>query len=315
MGRGVRQGDCLSPLTFNLCFNTFIRYISDPKFTQFGFSTSSLNPLHWFQFADNAAVITSLEHENQLFLNHFSRWCTLADMTIRVDKCSSFGIKKSSTSSVQVFPKLIINHDLVPTVNIGSSFKYLGRYFFFSMDNVEHRSILLETINDLLCTIDKIPCHPKNTLLLYHRYVLSKISWHLTIADLSKTWVIENLYNKVADYVRRWFELPISATLRNLIISKSNYGLSLILLSTKFIQRQTIIRKALKSSPNSDRTALWQDSNTFTNIQYDQYRNAKQVLKSTQTHHHHRMTSELTSQGLVISSVFKYASKVTTSIC
>ena len=147
VGRGVLQGDCLSPLTFNLCFNTFIRYISDPKFTQFGFSTSSLNPLHWFQFADDATVITSLENENQLLLNHFSRWCNWADMTIRVDKCSSFGIKKSSTSSVQILPKLIINHDLVPTVNIGSSFKYLGRYFSFSMDNVEHRSILLATIN------------------------------------------------------------------------------------------------------------------------------------------------------------------------
>ena len=172
------------------------------------------------------------------------------------------------------------------------------------MDNVEHRSILLETINDLLCTIDKIPCHPKNKLLLYHRHVLSKISWHLTIADLSKTWVIENLDNKVAHYVRRWFELPISATLSNLIISKTNYGLSLILPSTKFIQCQTVIRNALKSSPNSDIKALWQDSNTFTNIQYARYRNAKEVLKSTQTHHHHRITSELTSQGLVISSVF-----------
>ena len=70
------------------------------------------------------------------------------------------------------------------------------------MDNVEHRPISLETINNLLCAIDKIPCHIKIKLLLYHRYVLSKISWHLAIADLSKTWVIENLDNKVADYVR-----------------------------------------------------------------------------------------------------------------
>ena len=131
VGRGVLQGDCLSPLTFSLCFNTFIRYISDPKFTQSGFSTSSLNPLHWFQFADGAAVITRQEHDNQLLLSHFSRWCNWADMTIRDDKCSSFGIKKSSTSFVQFLPKLIINHNLVPTVNIGSSFKYFGRYFFY----------------------------------------------------------------------------------------------------------------------------------------------------------------------------------------
>ena len=144
--------------------------------------------------------------------------------------------------------------------------------------------------------------------------ILSKISWHLTIAILSKMWVIENLDNKVVDYVRRWFELPISVTLSNLIISKSKYSLCLILTSTKFIQCQTIIRNALKSSPNSGIKALWQDYNTFTNIQYDQCRNAKQVLKSIQTHHHHRRTSEVTSQGLITSSVFKYASKVTTSI-
>ena len=75
VGRDVLQGDCLSPLTFNLCFNTFIRYISDQKFKQFGFSTSSRLPIHWFQYADDAAVITGLENENQIHLNHFTRWC------------------------------------------------------------------------------------------------------------------------------------------------------------------------------------------------------------------------------------------------
>ena len=119
VGRGVLRGDCLSPLTFNLCFNTFIRYISDKKFTQFGFTIDSLSPVHWFHFANDAAVITGLENENQILLNHFARWCTWANMIIRVDKCSTFGIKKASTSSVQYLPKLILNHDLIPTVEIG----------------------------------------------------------------------------------------------------------------------------------------------------------------------------------------------------
>ena len=51
VGRGVLQGDCLGPLTFNLCFNTFIRYISNYKFRQFGFTISSLCPIYRFQFA------------------------------------------------------------------------------------------------------------------------------------------------------------------------------------------------------------------------------------------------------------------------
>ena len=127
--RGVLQGDSLSPLTFTLCFNTFIRYIADQKFNQFGFMLNSLNPTHWFQFADDAAVITSLENENQILLHQFSRWCNWAGMKIRVDKRSTFGIKKAATSSCQYLPKLIINNSVVRTVAKGMSFKYLGRYF------------------------------------------------------------------------------------------------------------------------------------------------------------------------------------------
>jgi len=87
VGKGVLQGNCLSPLTFNLCFNTFIKYVSDPIFTQCGFTTSTLFPIHWFQFAGDAVVVTGHEQDNQTLLNHFTRWCTLANMVFRIDKC------------------------------------------------------------------------------------------------------------------------------------------------------------------------------------------------------------------------------------
>jgi len=144
VGRGVLQGDCLGPFTFNLSFKTFINYISAQKFNQFGFSIGSLSPVHWFQFPDDAAIITSLEKESQLLLNHFSLWCAWANMKIRVDKCFTFGIKKASTSSVQCLPKLILNHDVLPTIAKGDSFKYLGTHFNFSIDNHDHMSEVLD---------------------------------------------------------------------------------------------------------------------------------------------------------------------------
>ena len=94
VGKGVLLGDCQSPFTFNICFNTFKNYFSAQKFNQFGFSIGFLSPVHWFQFADDAAAITGLEKENQLLLNNFSRWHTWAHVKIRVDKCSTFGIKR-----------------------------------------------------------------------------------------------------------------------------------------------------------------------------------------------------------------------------
>ena len=60
--RGVLECDCLSPLLFNMCFRTFIQHIKSEKYRQFGFSLSNvclyLNPVHWFQFADD--VLSSL---------------------------------------------------------------------------------------------------------------------------------------------------------------------------------------------------------------------------------------------------------------
>ena len=108
--------------------------------------------------------------------------------------------------------------------------------------------------------IDKISCYPKNKLQLYHRFVLSKISWHFTIADLDMTWVVDNIDNVASKYIRQWLELPISATLSALVLSKSKYGINLILPSTKFIQCQVVLRNALKLSPNSDINFHWSSS-------------------------------------------------------
>jgi len=122
---------------------------------------------------------------------------------------------------------------------------------------------------------------------------------------------MENIDNIVSQYVRQWLELPISATLSSLILSKSKYGMSLILPSTKFMQYQVLVRNALKSSPNSDINALWSSSSIGCNIQYDQFRNTKQVLNAIQNDSADRMRHDLKSQGFILTSILLHASSKT----
>ena len=131
----------------------------------------------------------------------------------------------------------------------------------------------------------------------------------MTIADLSKTCVIENSDSIVTGYVRKWLELPISATISSLILNTSRYGITPVLPSTKYFECQTVIGNSLKSSPNFDIKAVWAENSYGTNLQYDQFQNTKQALKSIQQDHEERINNTLLSQGLMISSVIKQSSQ------
>ncbi|CAB4030259.1 Hypothetical predicted protein [Paramuricea clavata] len=174
-------------------------------------------------------------------------------MIIRVDKCSSFGIKKRSSKSIQYQPKLFVNNQLIPRIELGESFRYLGRCFDLNMSDERHKSELCDLFNDIISKIDKLPLHPRNKILLYSRYLLSKISWNLTITDISKTCFSFNF----------------------------------------------------KSAINEDINKLWSITSTNKNIQYDIYKNAKDVLKAFRNENEQRLQNHLISQGSFFSSIIK----------
>ena len=148
------------------------------------------------------------------------------------------------------------------------------------MNNYMHKSELIDMTNTILAQIDQLPSHPKYKILLYSRHLLSKIFWHFAVADLSKTWVSENLDNIVASYVRNWLEIPVCGILSNVFLTRAKFGLSLYPPSIKFSQCQTVARNALKCSPNEDIKHLWKSTSTYTNLQYDRYKDTKEVLKA-----------------------------------
>ena len=121
---GVLQGDCLSPLLFNLLFNTLIQYIKSDKFQQMGYSFSKLfTPCHWYQFANDVAVLTGQEYENQILLNAFTTWCTWCNMIISVHKCKTFGVVKIVSTAKQIYPKLFVNGEIITALKENESFK------------------------------------------------------------------------------------------------------------------------------------------------------------------------------------------------
>ena len=194
VGKGVLQGDCLSPLLFNMVINTFIQRIKGQQFEQLGYKfLKYLSLRHWYQFADDAAIVTGSEKHNQILLNEFSRWCSWTKMSIRIDKCHTFGMEKVRTAPKQVMPKLYLNNILIPQIKLQESFTYLGKHFDFEMTSNQHKTSLLDNLKRMIQTIDALPLHPRNKIKLYQQYILLKLSWDLTISDISVTWVKQAL--------------------------------------------------------------------------------------------------------------------------
>jgi hypothetical protein len=93
----------------------------------------SLIPRHWFQFADDSALVTSTEEDSQALLKVFTKWCHWAGLKICSRKCKTFAMKKNGTKTVQFHPYLKVNNEQILTVKDGEEFLYLGKEFTMCM--------------------------------------------------------------------------------------------------------------------------------------------------------------------------------------
>ena len=50
-----------------------------------------------------------------------------------------------------------------PTIKMGESFKYLGKFFDFQMSDKEHKTELISLANELMSDIDLKPLHPRTS--------------------------------------------------------------------------------------------------------------------------------------------------------
>ena len=102
VGIGVLQADCLSPMLFGMCCNTFIQHIKVGRFLQFGFFEKPVL-VHWFQFADDAALISGQESSS-----------------IKLTQCKTVlrnALKSSSKKQLEIFGKTPV---LIPMYSMTS---------------------------------------------------------------------------------------------------------------------------------------------------------------------------------------------------
>ena len=127
VGKGVLQGDCLSPIILSV-----------------GYSYSkTLLPHQWFQFGNVLAITAPIEKDNHILLNVFTKCCNWAGLIISREKCSTFGFKKNDNSSIH----LKVNNEVTAPIRLNETFTYLGETFSYIMSVEKVKSELISDFN------------------------------------------------------------------------------------------------------------------------------------------------------------------------
>ena len=256
--RGVLQGDSLSPLLFNLCINTLIVAIKNEKVSCLGYVYDiSSNLRHWFQFADDTAIVTALEGVNQLLCKVFSKWTRWANLIIRVAKCHTFGMKKQSTTILQYQPKIIINDNRIPPLESEESFIYLGKQFNFKMDIENIKNDIIAKVIEYITKIYLLPLSPLNRISIIQTYMFSKLRWNFSIYEFTETWVEQNIDNLIFKYVQKWLQLPVSANAKHLSFSVQNLGINFKFAKFVYKKCKLSVRRIISQSNNSEIQRLY----------------------------------------------------------
>jgi len=123
--RGVKQGDPLSPLLFNLCIE---KLIDDIETSTNGLAISALRSISILAFAD-LVLLSSDVSEAQQHLRMVSNYLDGMGMSLSVNMCGSFMIKTTKDSWYIKNPEIDIGRDRVPNIDPEEMFFYLGAKF------------------------------------------------------------------------------------------------------------------------------------------------------------------------------------------
>ena len=129
---------------------------------------------------------------------------------------------------------------------------------------------------------------------------MSKISQHLTIANIPNTWIKQYSDTICHNKIRYRLEIPPNGTLNITLLTKAKFGLNVIDVSTKHTQHQVSLWKKLAISENDSVKFVYRDSNISYNMQYSSYKSCKDICDSKIN----KIVTNLSSQSLIVKSLW-----------
>lgn len=210
--KGVRQGDPLSPLLFNMCIEPLIRLI---KSTKIGYKFKGNKELmvNIMAYADDILITTNSIQEMEILFNKLGDYCRWANININVNKCGSASTFQLPNGEIgQKVTHFTINNDKIPDIGYNKQMKYLGCYISSKYrDIINSNDNMLYKIKEYIFSLNKSLLNGIDKIKALKQYILPKTEFimrnsYINIKEL------EELDTLIALNVKSWLKLPKTLT-------------------------------------------------------------------------------------------------------
>lgn len=183
--RGVKQGDPMSSILFNLVIDELFEIVGD----RFGYEISGVGSVNARAFADDLALISGTEIGMQELLSQTEKFLSCRGLELNVKKCIAICLRKAgkakksqiADSSVKNPPSFTVNNEPIRLLGVKEQCKYLGIQYtpLGAVDPRESVSKLRLALTSLL----KAPLKPQQKVVMLRTYLIPRFIHTFTYTE------------------------------------------------------------------------------------------------------------------------------------
>lgn len=206
LNRGVKQGDPMLSILFNLVIDELFEIIED----RCGYELEGVGSVNVRAFADDIALVSGSEVGMQQLLSETEKFLTARGLDLNVNKCISICLRKAgkakksqiADSSVKNPPKFTLKNKLIQWLGIDQCCRYLGVQFT-PLGAVDSR-VTVADLKSALSSLAKVPLKPQQKTVMLRTYLIPRF-----IFSFTHTECYSKLMTQKDRLIRRWFKATL----------------------------------------------------------------------------------------------------------
>lgn len=226
--RGVKQGDPMSSILFNLVIDELFEILGD----RFGYEIEGVGNVNSRAFADDIALFSGTEIGMKELLRLTEEFLIARGLEINAKKCIAICLRKAgkvkksqiADSTVKNPPVFTVNHEPIRLLGVNDQCKYLGIQYT-PLGAVDSR-VPVSKLKSALASLSKAPLKPQQKVLMLRSYLIPRF-----IHTFTYTECYPKLMGQQDRLIRRWLKqtlrLPSSTTNEFFYIAIKEGGLGI----------------------------------------------------------------------------------------